>query len=155
MTLYLVRHASAGARGGLGPGRDLERPLDEVGHGQAEGIARMLSDRGIEQIYSSPAVRCIATIEPLANALGLTIEAHPALLEGQSATAAVHLMRTLATSKTTAALCSHGDIIPDTIQTLAREGMMIIGQRAWSKGSTWELRTRGGDITEAHFLGPY
>ena len=155
MTIYLVRHASAGSRGSLSAERDLERPLDAVGQDQTEALVELLSDRGIEEIYSSRALRCVETVHPLAEALGLTVEAHPALLEGQSANAAVHLLRTLATAGTTAALCSHGDIIPDTIQSLAREGMIIVGQRAWSKGSTWELRTRGGDLTDAHFLGPY
>jgi len=87
--------------------------------------------------------------------LGIDVEAHPALLEGQTATMAVHLARELATDDTTAVLSSHGDIIPDMIQTLAREGVVIVGPRAWAKGSTWELRTRGGDITEAEFLGPF
>lgn len=155
MTIYLVRHASAGSRGGLGSGRDLERTLDAIGHDQALTIVDLLAERGIQQIHSSQAIRCVETVEPLAMALGLTVETHPALLEGQSATAAVDLVRSLATEGTTAALCSHGDIIPDAIQLLAREGMIIVGQRAWSKGSTWELRTRGGDVTDAHFLGPY
>ena len=76
-------------------------------------------------------------------------------MEGQSATMAVHLARTLATEGTTAVFSSHGDIIPDMIQALAREGTIIIGPRAWAKGSTWEIRTRGSDLTEAEFLGPY
>ena len=67
----------------------------------------------------------------------------------------MHLARTLAQSDITAALCSHGDIIPDMIQTLAREGMVITGPRGWAKGSTWQLNTRGADITEAKFLGPF
>ncbi len=155
MTLYLVRHASAGTRGHFGSGNDLDRPLDAVGHDQASGLISLLGDKGITQVYSSAAVRCVETVVPLAEHLGVEVEIEPALLEGQSATMALHLLRTLAQSNTTAALCSHGDIIPDAIQTLAREGMVIAGQRAWAKGSTWELRTRGNDITEATFLGPY
>ena len=65
------------------------------------------------------------------------------------------LVRDLARDGTTAALCSHGDIIPDLIQILARQGMTIVGPRSWAKGSTWELRTKGSDIVQAEFLGPY
>jgi len=155
MSIYLIRHAVAGVRGSLGHENDLQRELDAVGIDQAVGIANTYADVGISEIYTSSATRCRQTVEPLGERLGLPVVDHEALLEGQSAQGAIHLVRTLAQSGTTAALCSHGDIIPDAIQTLAREGMIIVGQRAWAKGSTWELRTRGGDITEAHFLGPY
>ena len=155
MTIYLIRHASAGTRGSLGANSDLERSLDAVGHDQAAGIAASYADSGITEIYTSSALRCRQTIEPLGKSLGLDVVSHDALLEGQSCAGAVHLARTLAQAGTTAAFCSHGDIIPDMIQTLAREGMVIIGPRGWSKGSTWELSTRGSDITEATFLGPF
>ena len=153
MTLFLVRHASAGTR--TPTDDDLDRPLDPTGFQQAADLVELLGDRGVTEIYSSRAVRCVQTVEPLATHLGLEVEVHPALVEGQSATMAIHLARTLAQADTTAVFSSHGDIIPDSIQTLAREGMVIVGPRSWSKGSTWELSTRGGDITEAKFLGPY
>lgn len=153
MTIFLVRHASAGTR--TPTNDDLDRPLDEIGFEQAAGIVDLLGDRGITQIYSSRAVRCVQTIEPLAAHLGIDVQVDPGLVEGQSATMAIHLARTLAKADTTAVFSSHGDIIPDSIQTLAREGMIIVGPRSWAKGSTWELSTRGGDITEAKFLGPF
>lgn len=153
MTLYLIRHASAGTRSETDD--DLDRTLDPAGFVQAKAITELLGDNGITEVYSSRATRCVQTVEPLAEALGLDVQIDPSLVEGQSATMAVHLVRTLAQAGTSAALCSHGDIIPDTIQTLAREGMVIVGPRSWAKGSTWELSTRGGDITSAQFLGPY
>lgn len=155
MPLFLVRHASAGSRGSLGYENDLERSLDALGHDQARALIDLLADRDVREIYSSSALRCIETVEPLAEKLGLSVSVEPSLLEGQSATMAIHLAQTLARTNTTAVLCSHGDIIPDAIQTLARQGLVIVGPRAWAKGSTWELRTRGGDLTEAQFLGPY
>ena len=155
MSIYLIRHASAGARGSLGSHSDLERSLDAVGHDQADAIATAHAEAGITEIYTSSALRCRQTVEPLGRSLGLDVVVHDALVEGQSCAGAVHLARSLVQAGVTAAFCSHGDIIPDMIQTLAREGMVIVGQRAWSKGSTWELRTRGNDITEAKFLGPY
>lgn len=154
-SLYLVRHASAGGRRTSGYDNDLARPLDALGVDQANGLIGLLGDKGVAQIYSSEALRCIQTVEPLAAHLDTSVAIDSALTEGQSATMAIHLARTLVAAGTTAVFASHGDIIPDMIQVLAREGMVIIGQRGWSKGSTWELRTRGGDITEAHFLGPF
>ncbi len=153
MTVFLVRHASASGRTALPD--DLDRTLDPTGWEQAKSIIDLLGERDITEIYSSRATRCVQTVEPLAAHLGLSIQIHPALVEGQSAEPAVHAARMLAKAETTAVFCSHGDIIPDMIQTLAREGMVIVGPRSWAKGSTWELTTRGGDITEASFLGPY
>lgn len=154
MTLYLVRHATAGKRG-KHDGPDLERPLDSRGREQADKVAELLGGRGIEQVLSSRALRCIDTVRPLADSLGLEVETHPALLEEQSAQACVTLVRDLAARSVEAALCSHGDIIPDVIEELARQGLSIVGHRAWAKGSTWQLETRGTDIVEARFLGPF
>ncbi len=154
MTLYLIRHARAGKRG-LGPSNDLERELDERGRDQASSVVDLIGDEPIKQVFSSSATRCMQTVEPLAQHLGLFVEEHDTLLEGQSAARAVDWMHELARSRTVAALCSHGDIIPDAIQMLAREGMVIIGPRAWAKGSTWRLNVRGGDIVSAEFLGPF
>ncbi len=155
MTLFLVRHASAGSRGSLGHDNDLSRQLDPVGIDQAKALIELLGDRGVTEVYSSQALRCIETVEPLAAHLGVAVIEEASLTEGQSATMAIHLARQLAMADTTAVFSSHGDIIPDMIQTLAREGMVIVGQRAWAKGSTWELVTRGADIVQAKFLGPY
>lgn len=153
MTIYLIRHANAGTRGS--DPNDLDRPLDPTGWEQAADIAERFADVGITSIMTSRATRCSQTVGPLATALQLDVEEHPALLEGQSARAAVDLCRYLARDGVTAALCSHGDIIPDTIQTLAREGMVISGQRGWAKGSTWKIDVKGGDPVLAEFLGPF
>lgn len=153
MPLYLTRHASAGKRGTF-TGHDLERPLDSVGRDQAREIASRLVDRGIDAIYSSPAARCVDTIEPLAEKLGLVVQVDSALAEGQSARMAVHLLRRLARNSITGVLCSHGDIIPDAIEWLERDGMQIQGERRWPKGSTWKLDTIDARIVSAVFLGP-
>ena len=155
MSILIIRHASAGARGSMGPDADMDRPLDALGLEQSQVLADQLCSRDISQLLTSPARRCQQTLEPLADKTGLEIEDHPALLEGQSALSAEMLVRDLARDGTTAALCSHGDIIPDLIQVLARQGMTIVGPRSWAKGSTWELRTKGSDIVQAEFLGPY
>ena len=153
MTIYLIRHANAGTRGS--DPNDLERPLDPTGQQQAADIAERFAHVGITRVLTSRATRCSQTVGPLAARLSAEVEEHPALLEGQSARAAVDLCRDLARDGVTAALCSHGDIIPDAIQTLAREGMVISGQRGWAKGSTWKIEVKGGDPVLAEFLGPF
>lgn len=154
MTLYLIRHASASQRHAGDP-NDLARQLDETGQAQAQAIEARLRTAGLTQLFSSAAIRCVETLQPLSEALQLPVEVHPALLEGQSANAAVALVQQLVTNGVTAALCSHGDIIPDSIQSLARQGMVLQGPRGWAKGSTWRLETRGLDITHAAYDGPF
>lgn len=151
MTVYLVRHASAGARGSHA--NDLERPLDEVGRDQAARVAERLSAAGVERLVSSPAVRCMETLQPLATRLETVVHASPALLEEQSAGPATTLVRQLAADDVTAVCCTHGDLIPEILSELARDGMTVVGVRRWEKGSIWELESRGGDIVTARYLG--
>jgi 8-oxo-dGTP diphosphatase len=151
MTVYLVRHASAGKRGSAP--NDLERNLDARGLRQASAVATLLGDAGIKRLIASPAARCIQTLHPLACHLGLEIEIADALLEGQSVAPAVEMARALAVDGTTAALCSHRALIPGMIDELEREGVHIIGRRGWAKGSTWRLETRARDILSARYLG--
>jgi len=151
MTLYLVRHASAGTRGtGV---EDLERSLDDVGRTQANSVAERLVDVGIDRLCSSPARRCIETLEPAAARLEVEIDVEAALLEDQSADAAVGLLHRLAGEGHTAALCTHGDLIPEILHLLGRDGMVIVGPRRWEKGSVWQLDTSGPDLVRARYLG--
>ena len=154
MTLFLVRHASAGSRGSLGAANDHKRALDAVGHEQAAHIVDLLRFRGIKEIYSSSALRCVETVTPLAEALGLNVEVHPALIEGQSADGAVHFARTLAVQGTTAVFSSHGDIIPAVIRQLQREGMRVETPPDWGKAGVWVLRRTSQRVTHGKVWPP-
>ncbi len=64
MTLcYLIRHAHAGKRGTVD---DDLRPLSERGTTQARAIAESLAGSAIARIVSSPLVRCVETVVPIA-----------------------------------------------------------------------------------------
>jgi 8-oxo-(d)GTP phosphatase len=79
--LLVNRHASAGdAKDWAGP--DSDRPLDPRGHKQAEALVDQLKPFPIRRIVSSPFVRCVGTMEPLARARGLEVERSEALAEG-------------------------------------------------------------------------
>src|SRR5258708_5758356 len=81
MAIYLVRHGKAGSRHDW-KGPDDERPLSKRGRRQAEALVDVLADRGIEQVFSSPSLRCVETVRPLADKLGLGVELRPELAEG-------------------------------------------------------------------------
>ncbi len=150
MTLYVVRHASAGARGQY-DGDDLERPLDTSGRAQSTTIAAALSDRPIGRLLSSGAVRCVQTLDPLAESLGLPVEVHDALIEGGPTVYAVELLRDMAVEDGDVVLCSHGDVIPPMLETLLGEGMVVVGRQGCEKGSIWQLEERGRDIVSARY----
>jgi len=89
---YLVRHGRAGKRSEW-EGDDRLRPLDERGVRQAQALVAQLDDRNVERILSSPYVRCVQTVEPLARERGLPLEEEEALAEGAGVGAALHLLR--------------------------------------------------------------
>lgn len=68
MTLYFLRHASAGKRL-PNRGKDEHRPLDEEGILQARYMGRMLAalDLQVEQIISSPLTRALETASLVAS----------------------------------------------------------------------------------------
>src|SRR5437588_2192990 len=102
MSILLVRHARAGSRKNW-DGPDEERPLSKKGRRQAEGLVERLGGYPAKRVLSSPYVRCIQTVEPLAKQLGVEIEPRPELAEGAPIDAALALLRDLA--GTTAVLC--------------------------------------------------
>jgi 8-oxo-dGTP diphosphatase len=117
MTLLLIRHASAGDRDDW-VGDDLPRPLDARGRDQASRLPDLLGDYEIARVLSSPAVRCLQTVEPLARSRGLDIEVREELSEEQQGEAGVELVRALIGEQ--AALCVHGGL-SDTISGVSQK----------------------------------
>ena len=126
MAVILVRHGSAGKRGAWS-GDDRLRPLDARGRKQAHGIASALADRGVDRILSSPYVRCVQTVEPLAAALGLEVEKRPELAEGAGASAPSALAEELADRN--AVLCTHGDVVEDLLGESMKKGAACVLER--------------------------
>ena len=148
MSLLLVRHADAVSRNGW-PADDRLRPLTEKGFDQARALVDLLGGHRVEVILSSPAVRCVQSVEPLATALGLEVVEDRSLGEGMP----LGPVRRLADRLDRAVLCSHGDLIPDLIDELIVEGMDAVG-RACKKGSTWVLERDGRTFTRGTYLPP-
>jgi 8-oxo-(d)GTP phosphatase len=79
--LLVNRHASAGDSAAW-VGDDALRPLDDRGRRQAAALVDQLAPYAIKRIVSSPFVRCVQTVEPLATARGLELELRDELAEG-------------------------------------------------------------------------
>jgi 8-oxo-dGTP diphosphatase len=142
MALYLVRHAVAVGRS-TWSGNDGERPLTKRGHRQAAALARLLGASDVRRIRSSPALRCVDTVAPLARARGLEVAEDDVLAEGASARDAVDLVNRLAGRHGDSVLCTHGDLVPEVLRRLARQGMATESELQFAKGSTWELLVDG------------
>jgi len=142
VTVFLIRHGSAGIRDGADPS-DLRRPLDNVGEVQAQRLVSLLADTDIRRILSSPAPRCIETALPLAATLGLPVEPHDELVEGSHGDAAWELIEWAAHQEGDVVLCSHGDVIPDAVRRAQLRGMTVPGKAGCSKGSCWALNWDG------------
>jgi 8-oxo-dGTP diphosphatase len=148
MTLFLIRHAVAGVRNNQDPADD-QRPLDAVGIDQAQAIASGWSGEAIETIYSSPALRCVQTVEPLAASLGLTVQIAPELFEGASRSRSIEFVR--AFTGRDIVMCSHGDVIPDVLRNLEVGGSRLDG-RGCAKGSIWRLDNSTDRIESGTYL---
>ncbi len=148
MTLYLIRHADAGSRDPYSSSDHL-RGLSEDGLRQAARIADRLGDSGVSRIISSPYPRCVQTVAPLAERLGLSVEFHRALAEGAFGPDAAELLWELADVE--AVLCSHGDVIPDVIDLLVDTGTFIDGRCGSAKGSIWTITSDGESLLTASY----
>jgi phosphohistidine phosphatase SixA len=123
--VLLIRHARAGERAEW-RGDDRLRPLDGRGHEQALALVGALSEFPIERIVSSPALRCVQTVEPLATARGLVVEPLDELGEELQSVAGAAVVRELAGEAV--AVCGHGGL----------ESALGIDER-WRKGATFVL----------------
>jgi len=148
-TIYLVRHAKAGDRAGY-DGDDTLRPLSGKGRRQAVAICERLSQLIVKLpealLLSSPYIRCIQTLEPLAAERHAVIQTEKCLAEGYDREGALELISSLPNGSV---LCSHGDVIPDVMAALRRRGAEIIGDPDWRKGTVWALERENSEITRA------
>jgi 8-oxo-dGTP diphosphatase len=121
----LVRHASAGARAAWA-GDDRERPLDGRGRAQALELVSRLDSFGIDAIYSSPATRCVQTVEQLASARELHVVTRDELSEERQSDDGLALLRELAGENVV--VCGHGGL-----------EQSLRNPRKWRKGAAFVL----------------
>lgn len=138
--MLLLRHASAGERL-PSPSEDRLRPLDAVGRADARLLPRALADHAIGRVVTSPHVRCLETVQPLAESRGLEIECREALAPGASRADPARLIHALPDS---AIVCTHREVIK----------RLFDGEIRCEKGGTWVLERRDGRLVPAEYLPP-
>jgi 8-oxo-dGTP diphosphatase len=150
VTVYLLRHARAGRRSAW-KGDDEQRPLSKVGRRQGNGLVHVLAHADVELIVSSPYVRCVQSVEPLAKARGLEVDVADELREGGSLEDALRLFEKVDGHPTV--LCTHGDIVQKLLTHFKANGVKV-GKLRMEKGSVWAFETRNGRVTKATYLPP-
>ena len=123
MSVVLLRHAWAGDRSGW-DGDDRLRPLDDRGRKQALALRDLLAGKAIAHIVSSPYVRCVETVEPLAAARGLVVEIDERLAEGAPRADALSLLSGLHDGLA----CTHGDVIEELLGYGLRKGAAVVAE---------------------------
>ena len=117
---YLVRHAHAGdKRAWQGP--DRLRPLPDAGRREAHGLLVQLCPYPIARILTSPAVRSVQTVQPLAQRRGLPVERAEIL--GVDADPAALLALLVDPAAAEAVPCSHGELIGTVLERLVGQGL--------------------------------
>ena len=148
--MLVVRHARAGSRRRW-DGPDETRPLSGRGRRQAGALVKLLVPFGPTRILSSPYVRCVQSVEPVSEKLGLAVEPSDALAERTPAEDVLALVRGLPDAPIV--LCSHGDEISVLLDALARDdGLALPKDYECAKGSTWVLDAHKGRYTSASYL---
>lgn len=150
--IFLIRHAKAGSRSAW-IGDDRDRPLADDGWAQARAIARLLAASGPTELVSSPHLRCRQTLEPLAEATGLTIRIDTRIEEDSPLERSLSALEDV---QDDAVMCSHGDVIPDVLNGLLRRGMQIDSDAplALRKAAMFVLHRENGTFVRAEYLAP-
>ena len=145
----MVRHAKAGSRSHW-TGDDRLRPLNKKGFKQAERLVSILESFPISAIFSSPFLRCVQTMEPLARAHRIAIKETPSLAEGHGLKGAMQFMAD--PNLDHAVLSTHGDIVWELVEDLVRRHVIRAGEGGYEKGSTWVVEVDKGKPVRARFI---
>ncbi len=92
--IHLIRHAKAKNRLEWSEPDEL-RPLTKRGRREARALAERIASEELARLVSSPYLRCVQTLEPLAVAVDLPIETTELLAEGADGNGAVDLLLSL------------------------------------------------------------
>jgi 8-oxo-dGTP diphosphatase len=153
-TVLIVRHGTAGRKKRY-KGDDRNRPLDKHGRAQAELLVGQLMAFGPTTLYAADRLRCVQTIEPLADELGLSIAVESSLTEeaySDNRKKARQRVMAIAKDSGVPAISSQGKVIPDLIQWWCARDHVRPAKSRNGKGSTWVLSLYDGKLIAADHI---
>ena len=129
--LMVVRHADAGDKLQLDRSGQ-RRPLSASGRRQADGLVVRLEDYPVERVLSSPTLRCLDTVRPLARDRFLEVEPVARLeVDGGLDPAAGHALGPGAAQRR--ALHPWRDFIGRLVNGLVEDGFDVKGPLRWPR----------------------
>ncbi len=143
--LVVLRHAQARARSDWS-GEDTDRPLSPTGQRQAEMLPGLLAAFGPRRVLSSPAARCLQTLAPFVETVGLDVEHVPGLAQEAppgSAAQARELAHQILLEGAPALLCSHRPVLPALLRRLSGEGEPLAAGEPMRPGELLVIHRRG------------
>jgi phosphohistidine phosphatase SixA len=154
MLVLLVRHGHAGTKRRSGR-KDILRPLNEQGLAEADALAPLLALYKPLRIISSPLLRCVQSVTPLAHALGVTVRESPSLVPDAGAAATILALNVAFNGSGTVVLCTHGEVIHDMQARLGPDGPSNFNPDApREKASVWLLERKERQFVSATYLSP-
>jgi broad specificity phosphatase PhoE/ADP-ribose pyrophosphatase YjhB (NUDIX family) len=149
--LFLARHAHAGDRTRW-IGDDSVRGLSPKGQRQAKTLAKRLQHGGITRLISSPYGRCVETLAPLSQRLGINVETHKGLAETGTEKALESLVDEVKQERVV--LSTHGNIVPAILRLLLSDGLKLNSSYQSEKASLWAIKFQDGEPAEASYAPP-
>jgi 8-oxo-dGTP diphosphatase len=153
-TVLIVRHGTAGIKSRY-KGDDRKRPLDKNGRAQAEALVGQLMAFGATDVFSADRTRCIQTVEPLAQELGVKIVRESSLTEesykGNPAQAHSRALEIAALGRIPV-ICTQGKVIPHLLRWWCERDGLSHGSSGNRKGSTSILTLAQGRLIDVDYI---
>jgi phosphohistidine phosphatase SixA/8-oxo-dGTP pyrophosphatase MutT (NUDIX family) len=146
--LILLRHAKAVAREEW-DSDDGDRPLAHTGQIQAKRFLPGFLPFAISEIYTSDAVRCYESIEPIARSLKINPIFSSTLSEYEfhkDKKAWSSLVKEILENDSSALVCSHNPVIPEILKKLIGKKNFKELDHELLPGESWVLHHRDGEI---------
>ena len=150
--VILLRHAPAG-RKSTWHGDDLLRPLDAHGAADAQVLAGLLGCYAPRRVISSAAERCLGTVRPYAERIGVPIQTEPAFatepgVAGDRIEAARRCMTELIARPDSMVVCGHRENLPVLLDQALAVLDSDLPADGWAppKSGFWVLHVAGGRL---------
>lgn len=120
--LIILRHTQAMKRADFKGKVDARRPVTRVGRTQAKSLVGLLTAFGIHDVRSSDATRCLQSVAPTADRLGVRVGEEPLFSEEgfeDSPKAALRRLLVIARRPAATVLCTHRPVLPSVLECLA------------------------------------
>ena len=154
MLVVLLRHGHAGMKRHW-RGDDSIRPLNEQGLAEALALTDLIAPFAPARILSSPFLRCMQSVAPLAQAFDMHVERSQSLVPEAGIAATALSLGVTAHGPGAVVLCTHGEVIRDMQASLGREELPWFGPDApREKASVWILDRIDGRFVSARYLPP-